>query len=1037
MGGGGEGDELVLVADAFNGTEDTPLEFDLFANDEPVGEWTVHELRVPSAVAGAAPTSHYASDEAIAITGRGSLVLAADGTGTYTPSANVHGAVPAMLVVARGPGGRLRYSTLSFTIAAVNDPPVARDINGVSISDPIEETLTDVTIDLYAAMSDPDGDAVEITLINASPVVYDTPIALTGGTLTIDEDTGLGVIVPAEGRTEPIDATYSVSDGTLTATGNIHIVIAEVQNLPMISPVRPHNASNPHDQARLAFSLAFLQQYGPQWPNIGPPDGEGNLSLVTVPPYSGGQGYYVLNTQEPWLYNRVRGAYLLWRITGDEEYRDIGIEWAELYFAAMGAGGSWSVGTVDPQDAKYKYPENADYYREMTADRDDDEGSTVYYGAATSLYTSMRTSFPAEFDNGSDELWTERNWGAALDAHMRQFYRSGGDPEILEQAGEYVDLILEMSEATGAPEHGHNKHEGSAITTMISSAWMGARAVESMVQYYRHTRREDVLAWIYNYGLWVVDNALYVADHTEEPEFADLEGLRIPAYLAGTGVQFPEGTAGDMRHTRDVGVLLDKAVWAGELLEEDVTELVAARDELLAAALVDDAYFTRTTPLYVHWRVNPPRSWMWQWGNFYALLYDTGTAPAIAPVVLTNGAISGSTQQGSTLTFTPGTERGTPEPTVTWVWQLAGVDIAGTENDLTFETVDVGATRVHVTITNDGGVVEYNTNVITVVEAGTPEITVQPTPQSAVAGETSTFTITATGTPSPDYQWQRSNNGGDTWANVSEGTGGTTDEYTTETLDGSDTQVMVRCEVSNIAGSVTSNEVALSLTVQQDAVAFADSTDFGVMTRNLGSAGFVGWTVAGWLYVGNSINSAVWLAVEGAAGRWAAVQYNNSGVAGVGDSQTGTTGGGFNNAPPQDTWIFVVLRGLTAHPGSYECRWYNADGSLGGTASRASGVEDSLTVNEIHLNGGSVGSSEPGVELRAQHIRGYNRRLSDGEVATELANVDMGSTGLDFFCVFEDDGGGGVTCRDATGNNRTFTLTGATLTSGGPLAPTV
>jgi len=1032
----GAGDSLVLVADTLNVVEDTPTVFDLFANDLPVGEWEVHAFRVPSPTVGEPPTEHFPSATAVTITGYGSIVINVDGTGTYTPAANVHGAVPTLLVIGRGPLGALRYSTFAITVTPVNDPPVARDISGVSIHDPIEETLTQVTIDIGAAISDPDGDAVEVTLINATPIVYDTPIDLDGGTITVNEATLLGIITPDALRTDPILFTYTVTDGVLTATGDVQVIIAEVTNNPMISPIAPNNASSDVDVARLAFSHAFTQELGPLWPYIGPPDIAGNLTLVTMPPYGSGQGAFVLTTQEPWLYNRVRGAYLLWKITNDVAYRDIGIEWCETYFAGMGSNGTWNVGTVNPEDAKYKYPENADFYFEMT-------GSTVYYGAAHSLYVAMQTAFAPAYDAGSDELWTERNCAYAIRAHMREFYRTGGDTDVLAEAAVYVQMILDMSAVSGAPLHGHNKHEGSAITTPITSAWMGGILVEEMLQYYRHTRDAAILQWIYDYGMFVVDEGTYIADHTEEPEFAGLQGLRLVAYLFGVGIQFPEGTAADMRHSRDIGALLDKAVWAGTELALDTTALEALRDELWEAALVDDAYWTRLTPFYVYKRVNPPRSWMWQWGHYYALVYDTGAAPPIAPVILTVGSIAGSTQQGQTLTFTPPTFRGTPEPTHTWVWQLAGVDIVGTENDLTFQTVDVGATTVHGTLSNDAGDVTYDTNTITVVPAGAPEITVQPTSASGAVGVQLVFTCSFTGIPDPTAVVQLDTGGG--FATTATGTlqhdtvdGVVTATWTTDALILGDDGTLVRFRVNNgVGGNVDSNSVVISVVSQQAAAATSGSAAFIRVTETAGAAGFLNWTWCGWVYIDTTANNASIMEAEGVASRRMLMQLSNGAQQlTIGDSNTGS-GAGFGTPPPNDTWLWMTVRGPAAHPGVFTATYRAQGDATTYTMTRANGIEDSVTPLSFLIGGGDA----PGCNVRAQHWRVYNERFTDQQCIDEMLNYDptLGVSGNPpvFFIVASDAGGGTLALTDASGLGATITNTGGTYTADGPLTGSI
>ena len=93
----------------------------------------------------------------------------------------------------------------------------------------------------------------------------------------------------------------------------------------------------------------------------------------------------------------------------------------------------------------------------------------------------------------------------------------------------------------------------------------------------------------------------------------------------------------------------------------------------------------------------------------------------------------------------------------------------------------------------------------TVVNA--PTITVQPTNQTVTEGQTASFTVTATG-ENPTYQWSQSTDQGKSWTEISGATGST---YTTAATTTSMSGYQYRCEVSNSAGSVTSNAVTLTV----------------------------------------------------------------------------------------------------------------------------------------------------------------------------------------------------------------------------------
>ena len=82
-----------------------------------------------------------------------------------------------------------------------------------------------------------------------------------------------------------------------------------------------------------------------------------------------------------------------------------------------------------------------------------------------------------------------------------------------------------------------------------------------------------------------------------------------------------------------------------------------------------------------------------------------------------------------------------------------------------------------------GATTKAYTNAATLTVQRTYSITAQPSNVTSNEGATSNFTIsTSSSSGTPTYQWQKSDDGGSNYANVSEGTGGTTTSYTTGTL---------------------------------------------------------------------------------------------------------------------------------------------------------------------------------------------------------------------------------------------------------------
>ena len=93
-----------------------------------------------------------------------------------------------------------------------------------------------------------------------------------------------------------------------------------------------------------------------------------------------------------------------------------------------------------------------------------------------------------------------------------------------------------------------------------------------------------------------------------------------------------------------------------------------------------------------------------------------------------------------------------------------------------------------------------------------PSITTQPSNQTVMAGQTATFTVSASGIPTPTTQWQRSSDGGTTWADVTTGAGGTTGSYTTAATGTGDSGAKFHAVASNGVGSPATSAMA-TLTV--------------------------------------------------------------------------------------------------------------------------------------------------------------------------------------------------------------------------------
>jgi hypothetical protein len=83
-----------------------------------------------------------------------------------------------------------------------------------------------------------------------------------------------------------------------------------------------------------------------------------------------------------------------------------------------------------------------------------------------------------------------------------------------------------------------------------------------------------------------------------------------------------------------------------------------------------------------------------------------------------------------------------------------------------------------------------------------PQVTVQPLPQTVMAGQTATFSVGATGTTPMSYQWQK--NGVDI-------PGGTGITYMTPATASTDSGALYQCRVTNAGGSATSTTALLTV----------------------------------------------------------------------------------------------------------------------------------------------------------------------------------------------------------------------------------
>ena len=215
-------------------------------------------------------------------------------------------------------------------------------------------------------------------------------------------------------------------------------------------------------------------------------------------------------------------------------------------------------------------------------------------------------------------------------------------------------------------------------------------------------------------------------------------------------------------------------------------------------------------------------------GNQYRAYFNNtyGDATSNISLVTVNYAPAITTQptnqsanDGQTATFTAAAT-GNPAPSVQWQvntgsgWANVTDGSGDTTDSYTTAAATSGMNGYQYRAIYTNGIGSYATsNAVTLtVNSATsaPSITTQPTNQTATAGNTATFTAAASGTPTPTVQWQV--NTGSGWANVTDGSGGTTDSYTTAATTSGMNGYQYRAVYTNGIGSdATSNAVTLTV----------------------------------------------------------------------------------------------------------------------------------------------------------------------------------------------------------------------------------
>ncbi|MBI4327827.1 MAG: immunoglobulin domain-containing protein, partial [Chloroflexi bacterium] len=161
------------------------------------------------------------------------------------------------------------------------------------------------------------------------------------------------------------------------------------------------------------------------------------------------------------------------------------------------------------------------------------------------------------------------------------------------------------------------------------------------------------------------------------------------------------------------------------------------------------------------------------------------------------------------------------------------------------ESLTGSAHSVTVQVTDNGlpplrAIRSFSVTVLTV--SMPPVITKHPLSQMLVAGQEASITVEASGIPTPNYQWQRSVDGGANWSDLSDNSTYSGVRTATLTVSGATTAMIgdqFRCVASNSEGSATSNPTTLGTTdgaLDSDGDGYSDLQEFIAGTDPLNPA---------------------------------------------------------------------------------------------------------------------------------------------------------------------------------------------------------
>ena len=225
-------DVPVAIDDSATTSEDTSVLINVRGNDTDLDGDVLNVTEVNG--------SAIAVGDSVTVAG-GVVTLQADGRLSFAPTANSHGTTTFTYRVSDGNGGDATATT-TVNVILVNDVPVLSDDSITTSED------APVSFDVRGNDSDVDGDALSVTHVNGTALSVGSPVAVTGGTVTLLAD-GRLTFAPATNFNGTPSFTYTVADGNGgTATATALLTVTAVNDAPVMAVAIP-DQSSPEDTA--------------------------------------------------------------------------------------------------------------------------------------------------------------------------------------------------------------------------------------------------------------------------------------------------------------------------------------------------------------------------------------------------------------------------------------------------------------------------------------------------------------------------------------------------------------------------------------------------------------------------------------------------------------------------------------------------------------------------------------------------------------------------------------------------------------------